>query len=150
MGLGLAALGLGLALGSSAGIVRAEKEPDAVSKAWRARAELAGRKLASGKLDACDRAVEEAFAAAREDNTGKVRSFAMPLKLGGEAALVTYFYSGQTLESFTLGLMPKKWLIMQRATSKTVSIAPIGGDCALDLCTNNPTVDGPCPDDRPR
>ena len=138
--------GLSLVLGTSAGVARAESGPDAVTKLWQARAALATQKLATGKLDACDRAVEEAFQRAKEDSSGKLRSFSMPLKAGSGMAVVTYFYAGQTRESFTVGVIPRDWVLMQRATSKTLSFA-IGTACVFDLCTNNPTVDGPCPDD---
>ncbi len=49
--------------------------PDPVSAAWRARAELATKKLVGPGLDACDRGVELAFQHPEEKVTGSRRAF---------------------------------------------------------------------------
>jgi hypothetical protein len=128
----------------------AETEPDAIGKAWRARAALAAKKLAGPGLDACDRGVEAAFQHPSEKVSGNQRSFLLTIEVGDQAMMVSYSYEGQRLDSFAIVALPARWFALQKADSKTLTVLLGSGKCALDLCTNDPLIDGPCVEKRAR
>ncbi len=122
----------------------AEPESDAITKAWRTRAALAAKKLAAGGLDACDRAVELAFQRPMSKASGNNRMFLLSIEVGGETMQVGYSYDGPKPGTFVVGSLPPGWTVMQKAHSKTLSVFPGNEKCALDLCTSDPLVEGPC------
>jgi len=123
--------------------------PDPVSAAWRARAELAAKRLAGPGLDACDRGVELAFQHPEEKVTGSRRAFFLSIEVDGNAMLVTYSYEMQRLEAFGVVALPPGWFALQKAGSKTLTVLlSHGSKCALDLCTDDPTAGGPCAEKR--
>lgn len=128
-----------------------EVAPDPISAAWRARAELAGKKLAGPGLDACDRGVELAFQHPKENVSGSRHDFLLAIEVDGKEMLVTYSYESQRLEAFGIVALPPRWFALQKADSKTLTVLLSNGSkCALDLCTNDPTADGPCAERRAR
>lgn len=124
---------------------------EAVDPAWKARVELATRRLASpALLDSCDKAVERAFQTSRP-NTGEGGTlYPLEIEVDGRKALVAYNYKGAQLDSFAVLSLPSSWVMYQKLHSKTVRFV-IAGDakCAFNLCTDGPTPDGKCPEKAP-
>lgn len=123
---------------------------DQVAATWRERAALAERRLAGRQLDACDRAVEEAFRSARGEVTKDgQRQYALAIRIEGRLLLVTYGYKGKRLDTFAVAALPAGWFAYQKADGKTLTVLLSDGPrCALDLCTSGPTADGPCEERR--
>lgn len=122
---------------------------DPVDAAWKARAERAVKKLSDPKLDACDRAVEEAFRDAKQQGSGGTKSYGLVIRVGARHMLVAFEYEGAKLIDFAMFNVPEKWMIHQPADSKTVSVVLGDGPrCAFDLCANDPFSDGPCAEKR--
>ena len=122
---------------------------DEVGPAWRARAETASRNLSRGRLDACDMALEKAFANVEETNDKPFRSFHLVADVQGQSLHVAYSYRGTSLASFELIALPSPWVARQRVNSKTLSLLVAPARCAIDLCTNDPFAQGACPGDPP-
>ncbi len=122
-----------------------EPVADPVRAVWRARAQLATKKLAGSGLDACDRGVELAFEEAEERASGDHRLYMLAIRVDGKQLLVTYNYEGQRLESFGIAALPPGWFTVQKTESRTLTVLLSNGSkCALDLCTTDPGSDGPC------
>jgi hypothetical protein len=119
-----------------------------VERAWRARADLASRKLAQPGMDACDRAVEEAFRQPRTDTTDGHRTYLLSIGNGREQMLVAYFYEQDVFKTFSIGALPPGWVVLQNAGKKTVTVRPGGLKCVFDLCASDPLVEGACREDR--
>jgi hypothetical protein len=57
----------------------------------------------------------------------------------------------ERLETFAMLALPPGWFALQKADSKTLTVLlSDGSKCALDLCTDGPTADGPCAEKRAR
>jgi hypothetical protein len=118
---------------------------DALSVAWKARAERATQKLSKPGLDACDRAVEVAFQTFQASGNDASRRFTITIAIADEMMLAMYSYKGGKLVDFAMMSLPPKWMAHQPADSKTLSVVLADGPkCAFDLCTNDPFSDGPC------
>lgn len=121
--------------------------PDAVAAAWKQRAERATQKLAGPGLDECDTAVEVAFQNARVQDKGPRRTYALQIKIGNEAMLLSYSYVGARVDDFWIASLPRGWMAHQPASNKTLSVVLSSAPgCAFDLCTNDPMSEGPCKD----
>ncbi|NBD08515.1 hypothetical protein [Corallococcus silvisoli] len=118
---------------------------DSVAAAWRARVELATKRLEGARLDACDRAVELAFKSVEVSTKDNQRRFGLVIEIEGKAMLVAWSYNGQKLVDFSIGALPPKWFLRQVAGQKTLTVLPAELDCALDLCPPSPLANGPCP-----
>jgi hypothetical protein len=122
----------------------ADTAPDAVGKAWKARAEAATKKLAAPGLDKCDKGVELAFHKPNEVTSGKQRSFELPVEIDKQTMVASYSYEGQRLTSFILLELPPGWLAVQKTDSKSLNILVTDSNCSFYLCTNDPFAAGPC------
>ena len=111
---------------------------------WRARAELAKRRLAAGGLDACDQAVEQAFQASKPETSGGNTMYPLDVEVGGRKLLLAYNYQGGQLDSFAFLAIPSSWVAYQKVDSKTVRFVHAESKCAFSLCTSGPTSDGAC------
>ncbi len=118
--------------------------PDLVENAWKSRAEVATKRLATPGLDKCDKAVEVAFQHPNEVTSGKLRSFELLIEIDRQAMVASYSYVGQRLASFVLIALPPEWLAVQKTESKTLNILVEGSNCTFDLCTNDPFITGSC------
>jgi hypothetical protein len=128
---------------------RADEPKDPVEATWRARADLAKRRLAQGGLDACDAAVEKGFQGVKETKKD-ARIFELSIDVGGQVLVVFYRYQGNALDGFAMVSVPPQWLAYQKANSKTLRFL-LGPpqNCAFSLCTRGPTDDGPCAEKSP-
>jgi hypothetical protein len=126
---------------------RAEDPKDPVEATWRARADLAKRRLAQGGLDACDTGLERAFQAAKQTKEKQKdgRTYDLSIDVGGQVLVVVYRYEGNQLDGFALVVVPPQFVAFQKADSKTFRFL-LGPpqSCAFSLCTRGPTADGPC------
>ena len=128
----------------AAPVTRADEPKDPVGATWRARADLAKRRLAQGGLDACDTAVEKGFQGFKETKKD-ARIFELSIDVDGKVLVVFYRYQGNELDGFAMVSVPPQWLAYQKANSKTLRFL-LGPpqSCAFSLCTRGPTDDGPC------
>lgn len=136
-------------LASLVGISAASGHPattpaDPVEATWKARSELAKKRLDKGGLDPCDLAVERAFQSYEREVEGGKRRFSLDIELDGARLIALYEYAGGKLAVFSLTGVPSSWALYQKAGSKTLSFLLGEGRCAFDLCTAGPTPDGPC------
>lgn len=120
---------------------------DSVTRGWSARAALAEKRLQAGGLDACDRAVETAFAGARAKADGAKRIYLLKIEVEGERLpmLAAYGYDGSRLEDFVVVALPPGWLLRQPVGSRTLSVLLSTPSCAFDLCPSTPLAGAPCP-----
>lgn len=124
---------------------------EGVDPSWKARVELATRRLAApALLDSCDKAVERAFQTSKP-NTGEGGTlYPLEIEVDGRKALFTYNYKGGQLDSFAVLNLPSSWVMYQKTHSKTVRfVIASEAKCAFDLCTDGPTPDGKCPEKSP-
>lgn len=117
---------------------------DSVAAAWKARAELASKRLEGTGLDACDRAVEMAFKSPDVGNNNGKRMFVLRLEIGGKAMMVGWGYDDQKLADFSIATLPPRWITRQVAGQKTLTVLPAESNCAFDLCPNEPLANGRC------
>lgn len=117
--------------------------PDLAGKAWKARAEVAAKRLAAPGLDKCDRGLELAFQQPNEVTSGAQRSFELPIEIDKQTLVASYTYEGQRLTSFALLALPPGWLAVQKSGSTTLNILVTGSNCSFDLCTHDPFAAGP-------
>jgi len=115
--------------------------PEAI---WKSRAELAKRRLAAGGLDACDRGLEQGFQAVKGSTAEGKSTYPLDIEVKGKKLLVTYSYTGNQLDAFAIIAIPSSWVAYQKADSKTLRFVAGEANCAISLCTNGPTTDGPC------
>ena len=138
---------LGMVLASSAA-----QAANGAEASWKSRAELANRRLAApALLDACDKALEQAFKKAKVDLADNGTLYSLEIVIDGATALVTYAYfrSGD-LDSFAVVSLPPGWVVYQKTKSKTLRfIVPGSAKCAFDLCTDGPTAEGRCAEKAP-
>jgi hypothetical protein len=136
----------------AAPVARADEPKDPVEATWRARADLAKRRLAQGGLDDCDTAVERAFQKAKQtkEKQKDARTYDLSIDIGGKALVVVYRYEGNQLDGFALVVVPPQFVAFQKADSKTFRFL-LGApqNCAFSLCTRGPTDDGPCAEKTP-
>jgi hypothetical protein len=127
-----------------------ESAREGVEATWKSRVELSTRRLAvPGLLDACDKAIEQAFQKSKP-NTGDTGTlYPLEIEIDGRKALVTYNYKGGQLDAFAVLSLPSSWILFQRPNSKTVRFVVGDAKCAFDLCTNGPTAEGKCPEKSP-
>lgn len=145
MGRGKAILGAVAALIFVVPAAALAASPDAVARAWQQRAEQAKRNLTGSGLDACDRALEQAFAGARASAQGPRRSYELAIAVAGGTARMAFNYDGNRLSDFVLITLPDRWLGVQKPGSKTLSFLVADANCALDLCTDAPLAAAACP-----
>lgn len=117
---------------------------DPVEATWKARSELAKKRLEKGGLDPCDLAVERAFQSYEREVEDAKRQFSLDIELDGARLIAKYEYAGGKLAVFGLTGVPSTWALYQKAGSKTLTFLLGEGRCAFDLCTAGPTPDGPC------
>lgn len=117
----------------------------AVERAWKARAELATKKLEGKGLDECDRAVELAFQKFDTSSSREGTRYALVIRIGAETLLAGYSYDAGKLKDFSLFNVPPKWMVHQPTGTKTISVVlGSGPKCAFDLCSDDPFSEGPC------
>ena len=138
-----------ITLALTASSLRAYAADDELGRVWLARSELASKHLSHPGNDACDIALDRAFAHPREINTRVFRTFNLLVELGGQTLQVSYSYRGGQLASFELVALPPKWIARQRTNSKTLSVLVASANCAMDFCTSNPLAPGACAGDTP-
>ena len=114
----------------------------AVEKAWKARAELATKKLEGKGLDECDRALELAFQKFGTTSGRNGTTHELVIRVGAETFLAAYTYDAGTLKDFSMFSVPSKWMVHQPTGTKTISV--MTGKCTFDLCSDDPFSDGPC------
>ncbi len=136
-----------LLLGHQAAISAENRPPaaDVLDGAWKHRAQAARKKLSKPGLDACDGAVERGFEQFQMTRSKDERTYSLRIRINGQTMTASYVYRGARLGEFVVSALPPRWLAVQKANSKTLSVLVGDANCALDLCTNNPFSDGPCP-----
>jgi len=122
---------------------------DEIAEAWSTRADRAAKRLTQPGLDACDVAYERAFQRAKENARPPFRVFELAVEISGQTLRASYSYRGGRIAAFELISLPAGWIGRQRASSKTLSILVGPANCALDFCTSDPLIAGPCPGDTP-
>lgn len=145
MGRGKAILGAVAALIFVLPVAALAAPPDAVAKAWQQRAEQAKKNLTGSGLDACDRALEQAFASAQASTKGPRRSYELHIAVAGGTARMAFNYDGGRLSEYFLITLPDRWLAVQKPDSKTLSFLVADANCALDVCTDAPLAGSVCP-----
>jgi hypothetical protein len=123
---------------------RRDGPEDAVSRAWSLRAATATKRLGGKGLDACDRAVEQAFASAKVKSNGTDRTWFLTVEVGGQQMLVGWAYEGTQLKDFVVGALPPRWFLRKPAGSRVLTVLVSTSECALDLCPDDPLADAPC------
>lgn len=126
------------------GAIASPAKADDLKDAWHERAESAEIKLKAPGLDACDKAYEQAFASSTERTAGTQRTFNLTFDIGTGRMSAAYVYDGNRLSGFLLAALPPRWLAVQKAGGKTLSILIQEAQCAFDLCTDDPFAVGPC------
>jgi len=125
---------------------------DGLEATWKSRAELANKRLATpALLDACDKAIEQAFTKAKASPGENDTLYSLEIDIDGDKALVTYdYYKSGALDSFAVVKLPTGWVMVQKTHSKTLRfIVPGNAKCAFDLCTDGPTTNGKCVEKSP-
>ena len=123
--------------------------PDELGQRWRERSALAAEHLAAPGLDACDVAIGKAFEQPRQTEHSPFRTFDLAARVNGQAMEFSYSFRQGRLASFQLVSLPAGWIARQRTGSKTLSVLVAPARCAMDLCTDDPFVQGACAGDVP-
>jgi hypothetical protein len=126
-----------------------QASPDELGQRWSERSALASKHMAEPGLDACDLAIDRAFAHPKEGRSDPFRSFVLDADVGGQALSVSYSFRQGRLASFELVSLPAGWIARQRAGSKTLTVLVAPAHCAMDFCTDDPFAVGACAGDTP-
>ena len=124
---------------------RVKPAMDATVLKWKARAELATKKLATSGLDQCDQAMERGFEQFNVSPINGGRLFQLDITVAGKTLKAAYSYSDSQLDAFILVALPPRWMVVQKNGSKTLNVLINDANCALDLCSIDPYAEGGCP-----
>ena len=122
----------------------AHSNESTIDKIWNERVKIADKILSKTGLDSCDRAIENAYKNVNLNRRNGNKVYELNIKINKKNMKVGFSYIGESLDSFLLFNIPQYLIVVQKSKSKTLTVLNQKQNCAFDICTNNPTLVGPC------